>query len=158
MVIKFQIKLLKYFLKFDNDNSILEKFINICYQKPKEDVELVLNFLYTGFPNFDQFNQYFINLINFKKEFEESKNSQNNYYRYYIYYSRNTSKTYEIEKLRKFERSKEIENEKNQNEKIRKLFEEIGIDSKWIERKKGRKGIIKDFEKLYQENETKDFE
>ncbi|KAJ5078615.1 speckle-type poz protein [Anaeramoeba ignava] len=43
------------------------------------------------------------------------------------------------------------------NEIIYNFFKEIEIDSKWIENKKGRKGIIKDLSKLYKENETKDF-
>ncbi|KAJ5079256.1 ankyrin repeat ph and sec7 domain containing protein secg-related [Anaeramoeba ignava] len=44
----------------------------------------------------------------------------------------------------------------NENE-VEEFFKEIGFDSNWINSKKGRKGIIKDLSKLYQENETKDF-
>ncbi|KAJ5080067.1 speckle-type poz protein [Anaeramoeba ignava] len=40
---------------------------------------------------------------------------------------------------------------------MKDIFEQIGIESNWIETKKGRKGIIKDLSKLYQQNETKDF-
>ncbi|KAJ5068309.1 hypothetical protein M0811_12421 [Anaeramoeba ignava] len=49
-----------------------------------------------------------------------------------------------------------MKNKNLKNNKYQNFSEEIEIDSNWI-KEKGRKGIIKDLSKLYQENETKDF-
>ncbi|KAJ5069903.1 ankyrin repeat ph and sec7 domain containing protein secg-related [Anaeramoeba ignava] len=54
---KFKVHKLILLSRFDNNELILQKFINNCYQKPKEEVEIILNFLYTGFSNFDKIIQ-----------------------------------------------------------------------------------------------------
>ncbi|KAJ5074912.1 hypothetical protein M0811_07955 [Anaeramoeba ignava] len=46
---------------------------------------------------------------------------------------------------------------KQKENKITEFLKEIGIESNWIKQKKGRKGIIKDLTKLYEEETTKDF-
>ncbi|KAJ5069345.1 hypothetical protein M0811_11688 [Anaeramoeba ignava] len=120
---KFNVHKLILLTRFDNNQIILNKFINICQlKKTKEEVELSLNFLYSGFYDFEQIYQK-LNLEHFKDQSKQTLLSE----------------------------MKEKEN------KITKLFKEIGFDSNWIENKKGRKGIIKDLSKLYQQNETKDF-
>ncbi|KAJ5079420.1 speckle-type poz protein [Anaeramoeba ignava] len=40
---------------------------------------------------------------------------------------------------------------------MEEFFKEIGFDSKWINEKKGRKGILRDLQQLYQQETTKDF-
>ncbi|KAJ5067016.1 btk-binding protein-related [Anaeramoeba ignava] len=57
---KFKVHKLILLTRFDNNQSILSKFIEICSQKSKEEVEIALNFIYTGFPNFDYFLQKLI--------------------------------------------------------------------------------------------------
>ncbi|KAJ5072406.1 speckle-type poz protein [Anaeramoeba ignava] len=109
---KFNIHKLILLTRFDNNESILQKFIDICSQKSKEEVQFALNFIYSGFYDLQRIYQKFI-----------QKQQQ----------------------------------EQEQEQKIEELFNEIGLDSNWIKSKKGRKGIIKDLSKLYQQNETKDF-
>ncbi|KAJ5076648.1 ankyrin repeat-containing protein [Anaeramoeba ignava] len=130
---RFKIHKLILLIRFDNNQSNLEKFVENCAQKPKEDVEFVLNFLYTGFCGFSQM----INKLNQQKE-------KNNL----------------IEKGSSFigEKGKPIfENSQEKQENVKEFFREIGLDSKWFESKKGRKGILNDLGKLYQQNDSKDF-
>ncbi|KAJ5072616.1 ankyrin repeat protein [Anaeramoeba ignava] len=139
--------------RFDNDYSILNKFVNICSQKSKEIVQLCITFLYTGFPDFDNFIERFHNLINYKTQIIQTQKYQNSndilqnefFGRIGMNYLRFRNKEIEIEKCKK------------QNEIIEEFFKEIGLDLNWINIKKGRKGIIKDFQKFYQENESKNF-
>ncbi|KAJ5067020.1 ankyrin repeat [Anaeramoeba ignava] len=126
---KFQVHKLILLTRFDNNETNLQKFINICKTKPKENVEIALNFIYTGFVDFDKFNKQ-INKYHLKF------NSQNDIAK-------------EIEYLNKENQEKE--------DKLKEFFKEIEIESNWIETKKGRKGILEDLHKLYQENQTKDF-
>ncbi|KAJ5067903.1 ankyrin repeat-containing protein [Anaeramoeba ignava] len=117
--------------RFNNDQSILDKFINLCKQKSKEDVQIALDFLYTGFPGFDflikKINSKMIdNLVNFSEAFTTQKPEE------------------PLDWIEK-------------EEHIKEFFQEMQLDSNWIESKKGRKGIIKDFAKLFQNESTKDF-
>ncbi|KAJ5074896.1 hypothetical protein M0811_07939 [Anaeramoeba ignava] len=116
--------------RFDNDRIMFQKFINICKLKPKKEVEIILNFLYTGFPDFQELqNKLNLNLneIQFPNE-------------------------------KKQEEQKQEQNELNEKEnKITEFLKEIGIELNWIKQKKGRKGILKDLTKLYEEEITKDF-
>ncbi|KAJ5071637.1 hypothetical protein M0811_10046 [Anaeramoeba ignava] len=147
---KFQVHKKFLLLRFDNDETILQKFIDICSQKSKEDVQIALNFLYTGFINFDNYVKIFHTIIGYQ---ERNKKIEEEYNKYQSPFYRSYQNRLEITIL--FQ--KEIEKSKKENEMILTIFKEIGIDSKWIEIKKGRKGIIKDLSKLYEENETKDF-
>ncbi|KAJ5078599.1 ankyrin repeat ph and sec7 domain containing protein secg-related [Anaeramoeba ignava] len=123
---KFNVHKLILLIRFDNNELILSKFIEICSQKSKEEVKNALNFIYTGFIDFDSFFNQISLLSNQKiKQYQQFEKERNKFE----------------------EKEKEIE----------ELFKEIGIDLKWIESKKGRKGIIKDLSKLYQQNKTKDF-
>ncbi|KAJ5068312.1 protein fem-1 [Anaeramoeba ignava] len=135
---KFNVHQLILLTRFNNDKSILQKFINNCKTKSKIEVENVLNFIYTGFPNFDLIQETLIEIskTNLKKPT-------------LLFFNMKSDKITEEQKQRK-ERKKGYH-------LIKEFFKEIEIDSNWIKEKKGRKGIIKDLSKLYQENETKDF-
>ncbi|KAJ5071634.1 ankyrin repeat [Anaeramoeba ignava] len=147
---KFQVHKQFLLLRFDNNETILQKFIDICSQKSKEYVQIALNFLYTGFTDFDYFMKKFHNFANYRKQLiTNQKNLDLNKILWPEYHQ----KSEEIKKLF----TKNDEKFKEENEMILTFFKEIGIDSNWIEIKKGRKGIIKDLSKLYEENETKDF-
>ncbi|KAJ5075932.1 ada2a-containing complex component 3 isoform d [Anaeramoeba ignava] len=50
---RFKVHKLILLTRFNNDEKLLEKFIEICERKTKEEVELFLNFLYTGFFDFE---------------------------------------------------------------------------------------------------------
>ncbi|KAJ5071635.1 ankyrin repeat [Anaeramoeba ignava] len=151
---KFQVHKKFLLLRFDNDEKILQKFIDICSQKSKEDVQIALNFLYTGFTDFDYFIESFNNFIRYYNEHQKITKAV---IEKKISYPQHNRRVVINSELFQKEKSKKIEKSKKENEMILTLFKEIGIDSNWIEIKKGRKGIIKDLSKLYEENETKDF-
>ncbi|KAJ5066826.1 cyclin-dependent kinase inhibitor 2c-related [Anaeramoeba ignava] len=54
---KFNVHKLILLTRFDNNKTTLEKFINICSQKSKEEVQIALNFIYTGFSDFQEIYQ-----------------------------------------------------------------------------------------------------
>ncbi|KAJ5066824.1 cyclin-dependent kinase inhibitor 2c-related [Anaeramoeba ignava] len=54
---KFNVHKLILLTRFDNNKTILKKFINICSQKSKEEVQIALNFIYTGFSDFQEIYQ-----------------------------------------------------------------------------------------------------
>ncbi|KAJ5067018.1 ankyrin repeat ph and sec7 domain containing protein secg-related [Anaeramoeba ignava] len=134
---KFQVHRLILLTRFDNNQTNLQKFINICKRKSKEDVEIALNFIYTGFPDFEIFNQQ----IEFLKKITDS------------FYSK-TKKEQQLISTKKEDLKKK---ERSSENKLKEFFKEIGFDSNWIESKKGRKGILEDLHKLYEENQNKDF-
>ncbi|KAJ5071628.1 phytochrome-interacting ankyrin-repeat protein [Anaeramoeba ignava] len=147
---KFQVHKQFLLLRFYNNETILQKFIDICSQKSKEYVQIALNFLYTGFTNFDNYIKLFDTIIDYSNQCKQIGKGFIEGRITYIEFNQTSEKFNNL-----FE--KEIETFQKENEIILTLFKEIGIDSKWIEIKKGRKGIIKDLSKLYEENETKDF-
>ncbi|KAJ5067023.1 ankyrin repeat-containing protein [Anaeramoeba ignava] len=102
---QFKVHKLILLTRFDNDETILQKFINIYRAKLKPDDED-----YDSFCSDDEKYLYRITHENQEKE-----------------------------------------------DKLKEFFKEIGIESNWIESKKGRKGILEDLHKLYQENQNKDF-
>ncbi|KAJ5076640.1 ankyrin repeat-containing protein [Anaeramoeba ignava] len=123
---KFNVHKLILSSRLDYNQSILEKFIVNCQKNPKQNVQIALNFLYTGFPDFDQFYD----------QIDTLKNSPDSFY----------------------SEKKELKSKWNQKKKImQEFFKQIGFDLKWIESKKGIKGILKDLKKLYQQNDSKDF-
>ncbi|KAJ5071731.1 ada2a-containing complex component 3 isoform d [Anaeramoeba ignava] len=126
---KFKVHKQILLLRFDYNQSNLQKFINNCLQKPKEIVEIAINFIYTGFPNFDNFIQKLQILKNYIIKIDELK-------------------TKEEEEELKIKETK-------QNEINEEFFKEIGFDLNWIKSKSKRKGIIKDLSKLYEENDSK---
>ncbi|KAJ5079849.1 ankyrin repeat ph and sec7 domain containing protein secg-related [Anaeramoeba ignava] len=122
---RFHVHKLILLARFDNDETILQKFTEICYNKSKKYVQLALNFLYTGF-------------LDFQKVYEDL-NQQTNL---------------DTQKKGKKRLFKSIEEEEME---ILEFFKEIGFDSNWIKLKRGRKGILKDFHQLFQQESTKDF-
>ncbi|KAJ5071633.1 ankyrin repeat [Anaeramoeba ignava] len=82
-------KFIKQFLllRFDNDETILQKFIDICSQKSKEYVQIALNFLYTGFTNFDDLMNIFHIITDLQEKFKKNKPNKKNdkvfWHRYY---------------------------------------------------------------------------
>ncbi|KAJ5071698.1 ankyrin repeat ph and sec7 domain containing protein secg-related [Anaeramoeba ignava] len=136
---KFNVHKLILSTRFDYNDLILQKFSEICSQKSKEEVEIALSFLYTGFFDFQQIYQS----LNQKKKINDIPNEEK---------LEDLIVNYDTNFL-----SILGDEEEEKEEKIGKLFQEIGLESKWIENKKGRRGIIKDLSKLYEENETKDF-
>ncbi|KAJ5078069.1 ankyrin repeat protein [Anaeramoeba ignava] len=130
---KFWVHKLILLTRFDNNESILQKFIQTCQQKSKEIVQYALNFLYTGFIDFGDLIEKMDQII---------ANSTTN---------SNTSP--------KEKKDKQLISEgiNQKQEQLDQFFKEVGFDSNWIQSKKGRKGIIKDFSKLYQQESTKDF-
>ncbi|KAJ5071733.1 cyclin-dependent kinase inhibitor 2c [Anaeramoeba ignava] len=144
---KFKVHKQILLLRFDYNKSILQKFINNCLQKPKEIVEIVINFIYTGFPNFNNFIQKFQILKNYLIKIDELKKN--------LSHQRFYEETEKIqEELKKEEEELKIK-ETKQNEINEEFFKEIGFDSNWIKSKSKRKGIIKDLSKLYKENNSK---
>ncbi|KAJ5071730.1 ankyrin repeat [Anaeramoeba ignava] len=146
---KFKVHKQILLLRFDYNQTNLQKFINNCLQKPKEIVEIAINFIYTGFPNFDNFIQRLQILKNYLIKIDELKKNSS-HQRFYQ----------EKEKLKKELRKEEEEEElktkeTKRNEIIEEFFKEIGFDSNWIKSKSKRKGIIKDLSKLYKENDSK---
>ncbi|KAJ5075917.1 btb and math domain containing [Anaeramoeba ignava] len=136
-------------IRFNNNQTILTRFINICRRKSKEIIQFSLNFLYTGFIDFDKFIEKFNQKFN-----QNETNDSNSNYQFLF--------SNQIEKIQKEEQELILNQIENQNEKFEKgliydLFEQTGFDLKWIKEKEGIKGILKDFEKFYQQNETKDF-
>ncbi|KAJ5078991.1 speckle-type poz protein [Anaeramoeba ignava] len=113
--------------RFDNEESIYQKFVEICKEKPKEDVQFAINFLYTGFPHF----------IQIRKTIMEEK----------------LDTSYEMEKFQKDQKSLW----KKKKTQVKALFKEIGLKSKWVHSKQGRKGLLKDLHSLYHQESTKDF-
>ncbi|KAJ5075583.1 ankyrin repeat protein [Anaeramoeba ignava] len=128
---KFPVHKLILLTRLNNDESLLESFVKICSEKPKENVQLALNFLYTGFPNFDILTQILETLPDLESEVSK------------------TEKIQEVETL--------FEKEEQKIALIQDFFKEISLDSDWIESKSKRKGILQDFTKLYEDNSTKDF-
>ncbi|KAJ5073698.1 hypothetical protein M0811_08535 [Anaeramoeba ignava] len=147
---KFQVHKPILLTRFDNNESILQKFIDICSQKSKEEVEILLNFLYTGFPDFDQYRNQFI---------IQNESGYTYTYEYPDFDMFPDDYPFESDQTNpRAEELKQISENENENEnRVISFFEEIGFDLNWVNEKKGRKGIIKDLSKLYQENETKDF-
>ncbi|KAJ5076380.1 ankyrin repeat ph and sec7 domain containing protein secg-related [Anaeramoeba ignava] len=138
--------------KFDNNQSILQKFINICNRKPKLVVQIALNFLYTGFPDFDHFLQKIHSSIDYTNKLKQVEKE----YQFAFYRRVRNEKEKKIDQLKK-KRKKEMETEYDEKQFMEEFFKEMGFDSKWIELKKGRRGILKDLQKLYQNESTKDF-
>ncbi|KAJ5071732.1 ankyrin repeat [Anaeramoeba ignava] len=136
---KFKVHKQILLLRFDYNQSNLQKFINNCLQKPKEIVEIAINFIYTGFPNFDNFIQKLQILKNYLIKIKKLK--------------KNSSKKKLKKELKKEEELKIKETKQNEN--IEEFFKEIGFDLNWIKSKSKRKGIIKDLSKLYKENDSK---
>ncbi|KAJ5071725.1 ankyrin repeat [Anaeramoeba ignava] len=68
---KFKVHKQILLLRFDYNQLNLQKFINNCKRKPKEIVEIAINFIYTGFPNFDNLIQRLQILKNLLEEEEE---------------------------------------------------------------------------------------
>ncbi|KAJ5078379.1 speckle-type poz protein [Anaeramoeba ignava] len=134
----FKVHRLIILTRFDNNNETIQKFINNCSRRSKEDVQIVLNFLYSGFPDFVQIQQ----ILNE----ESNKNTQNPPKRLNIFFHISNPE----EKL-------VFESFQEKNKTIEEFFKEIGFDLNWIQSKKGRKGILKDLSKLYQQESTKDF-
>ncbi|KAJ5067902.1 ankyrin repeat protein [Anaeramoeba ignava] len=146
--------------RFNNDQSILDKFINLCKQKSKEDIQLVLSFLYSGFFNFDQIKSKFVDNKNYSKSVYDS------FSLFYSYYQDAIDQDDSDEFSESMEPSsdpiEETEEHNNMDwvdkqEHIKEFFQEMQLDSKWIQSKKGRKGIVKDFQHLYKQDSTKDF-
>ncbi|KAJ5067660.1 cyclin-dependent kinase inhibitor 2c [Anaeramoeba ignava] len=136
-------------IRFNNNQKILTRFINICRRKPKEIIQFALNFLYTGFIDFDKFIEKFNHKF-IQNKTEIDPNSQ------FLF-----SNKIEIENKKK-EQELILNQIKNKNEEFKKgliydLFKQTGFDINWIKEKEGIKGILKDFEQFYQQNETKDF-
>ncbi|KAJ5079595.1 cyclin-dependent kinase inhibitor 2c [Anaeramoeba ignava] len=136
-------------IRFNNNQKTLTRFINICRRKPKEIIQFSLNFLYTGFIDFDKFIQ------KFNQKFIQNNSQIDSNFQFLF------SNQIEFEKQKKEQELflNEIENEKEEFKKglIYDLFEQTGFDLNWIKEKEGIKGILKDFEQFYQQNETKDF-
>ncbi|KAJ5067021.1 ankyrin repeat ph and sec7 domain containing protein secg-related [Anaeramoeba ignava] len=161
---KFQVHKLILLTRFDNNETNLQKFINICKIKPKEDVEIALNFIYTGFVDFDKFYQILKEKVEKKKQRILKKENQTEKEKKRKMLSESLLDSDPSSDFRFSRSDLEDENEKREKEKfeekedkLKEFFKEIGIESNWIEIKKGRKGILEDLHKLYQENETKDF-
>ncbi|KAJ5067186.1 ankyrin repeat ph and sec7 domain containing protein secg-related [Anaeramoeba ignava] len=117
-------------LRLDNNERLFTQFVNRCKMKSQKEVEMILNFIYTGFPNFEFYEE-----IEKLKDWNNQKNRK------------------EIE--RKFMRISE-----NQNKlkiQLKEFFKEIRLYLDWIQIKWGRKGIIRDLQNLYQDDLTKDF-
>ncbi|KAJ5067024.1 ankyrin repeat protein [Anaeramoeba ignava] len=142
---KFKVHKLILLTRFDNNETILQKFINICSQKSKKYVEIALNFIYTGFPDFKEFIQQLNQ--NMRKN-EIQRKSRKPIFDFFDYFSYDQKTKPQIEKITDIQKKED---------KLKEFFKEIGIESNWIESKKGRKGILEDLHKLYQENQNKDF-
>ncbi|KAJ5080574.1 hypothetical protein M0811_13954 [Anaeramoeba ignava] len=129
-------------IRFNNNPKILTKFINICRRKPKEIIQFALNFLYTGFIDFDKF------IEKFNQKFIQKSQIYSDYKFFF-------SNEIEFEEQKKEQELilNEIENKNEKYEKILiyDLFKENGFDSKWIKEKEGIRGILKDFGKLYEQ-------
>ncbi|KAJ5076377.1 hypothetical protein M0811_06376 [Anaeramoeba ignava] len=124
--------------------------INEDLNKPNEIVQIALNFLYTGFPDFDHFLPSINKLINYKNQLNNLIAQYNSSFLSIFNYF---DKRDEIEKLKQIE----IDKYENENKVMEEFFQEMEFDSNWIELKKGRRGILKDLQKLYQNESTKDF-
>ncbi|KAJ5067489.1 speckle-type poz protein [Anaeramoeba ignava] len=125
--------------------------IHLNSKKSKEIVEIAINFIYTGFPNFDNLIQKLNNLINYKFRTVSVHNEVvNKLHLNEIFY-----KFEQIDNLRESEKEEEKRKEKEEMEINEEFFKEIGFDSNWIKSKSKRKGIIKDLSKLYEENDSK---
>ncbi|KAJ5067022.1 ankyrin repeat protein [Anaeramoeba ignava] len=135
---QFKVHKLILLTRFDNDEAILQEFINICKTKSKRDIEIALNFIYTGFPDFDKFIQ----------QIKDPKKSKPDEDYDFFFQSDNLDYLYQIQNENQRQTKKAT---------LIKIFQEIWIDLNWIESKKGRKGILEDLHKLYQGNKTKDF-
>ncbi|KAJ5071726.1 ada2a-containing complex component 3 isoform d [Anaeramoeba ignava] len=146
---KFKVHKQILLLRFDHNEINIQKFINNCKNKSKKVVEIVINFIYTGFPNFDNFIQRFQNLIEYKNQFEQIKSS---FETQKISVAELMTELFTIDKSKKeiFEKKSKKQNEINEE-----FFKEIGLNSNWIKSKSKRKGIIKDLSKLYKENDSK---
>ncbi|KAJ5069534.1 cyclin-dependent kinase inhibitor 2c [Anaeramoeba ignava] len=134
-------------IRFDNNQKTLTRFINICRRKPKEIIQFVLNFLYTGFVDFDKL------IENFDNQFIQKKSGIDPNYQFLF--------SKQIEKIQK-EKQEPILNEIEKQKEIEAgltydLFEKTELDLNWIKEKEGIKGILKDFEAFSQQNSTKDF-
>eukprot|EP01156_Anaeramoeba_ignava_P023398 Anaeramoba_ignava/c21512_g8_i2.p1 GENE.c21512_g8_i2~~c21512_g8_i2.p1 ORF type:complete len:1015 (+),score=296.89 c21512_g8_i2:22-3066(+) len=129
--------------RFDNDKDLLQKFTNVCQQKPKEIVQWCVNFLYTGSHN---------PALYFQKIHKASRTKKKE--DVFIRYLFSTKERSEQEKV-----VNKIEEEKrsNQEEAIRLVFEEIGLNQNWIKLKSGRFGLTRDLRELYHDESTKDF-
>ncbi|KAJ5067731.1 ankyrin repeat family protein [Anaeramoeba ignava] len=141
---KFNVHKLILLTRFDNDNSLLQKFINVCNQKSQESVKFALSFLYTGFLDFETYAHKLIEK-NQTISYKHDKSSVELQYK-----SQKDEQILILEGIQK-------EKERKQNELMEEFFKEVGLDSNWIESKRGRKGILKDFHKLYLDESTKDF-
>ncbi|KAJ5078143.1 phytochrome-interacting ankyrin-repeat protein [Anaeramoeba ignava] len=143
---KFQVHKDLLLMKFDQNQTLFQKFINLCSQKPKETVRIVLNFLYCGFFDLDDFAE------NLQKGIKIREVSIKNFKIPKTFFSYD-----DIIKDSKPLQKEQIQKSNDQKEIIENFFKEIGLDSNWIESKLGRKGILNDFQKLYQDESTKDF-
>ncbi|KAJ5080529.1 ankyrin repeat ph and sec7 domain containing protein secg-related [Anaeramoeba ignava] len=123
--------------RFNNDETILQKFVDNCYKKDNEVVKLVISFLYTGFVAFEEFTQ---KLKDVSKNYKE----YTNLYDWLCNYGANGDEVMSPDF-------------KEKEQKIEDFFKEIGLDSNWMKSKKGRKPLLKDLDQLYQNEETKDF-
>ncbi|KAJ5069352.1 ankyrin repeat [Anaeramoeba ignava] len=147
---KFNAHKLILLTRFDEDEKLLQDFIENCSQSTKEEIQIALNFLYTGFYDFADFMQRFQNMITYTFEFSQLKTK---YYQNQISQDEFDDQMITLKSLQDIDK----ETEKTQHKLMLNLFYKIRIDSKWIESKKGRKGIIKDFHKLFQNEASKDF-
>ncbi|KAJ5068430.1 ankyrin repeat protein [Anaeramoeba ignava] len=159
---KFKVHKQFLLIRFNNNPTLFQKFINICKKKSKDIIRFALNFLYTGLIDFDNFNQRFQQLIQEFSSISQKKDSLNSLPFHPFRSFHHSSFLFHFGLQQKNEQKlisntieKQIQEEKE--EKVNELFKEIGFDSKWIKEKEGRKGILKDLSKLYQQNETKDF-
>ncbi|KAJ5071723.1 cyclin-dependent kinase inhibitor 2c [Anaeramoeba ignava] len=143
-------------LRFDYNDSVLQNFVDICKKTHKESVQLAINFLYTGFPDFDVYSQRFESLINYRNKFIKLDEDIHSAKDKFLQDKLDEKK--DLINILKKEKEEQNKNERNRKKSMKQVFKEIGLNSAWIKSKSKRKGLLNDFNKLYQEDESrKDF-